>query len=90
MGQTTPSSKRDPSTNEVYLHSSCRGPGQKGRMDLQRHPQNKEKSDKEADVEENDDELDDLEMMASQLSGDAKVIQLLRYSKAVKNVGLYA
>ena len=35
----------------------------KGRMGVQGHPQNKEKGDKEADVEEEDNELDDLEMM---------------------------
>ena len=34
-------------------------------------------------------ELDDLGMMVPQLSANTKAIQLLKYSKAVKNLGLY-
>ena len=36
-----------------------------------------------------DDEADDLEMTVPQLTRDVKAIQLLKSSKAVKNLGLF-
>ena len=53
-------------------------------------PKKKTKGDKKAEEEEEDDGLDDLEMTVPQLSGDAKTIQLLKFSEAVKNLGLFA
>ena len=39
---------------------------------------------------EGDNELDNLKMTVPQLTGDAKAIKLLKYSEAVKNLGLFA
>ena len=39
---------------------------------------------------EGDDKLDNIEMMVPQLTGNAKVIKLLKSSEAVKNLGLFA
>ena len=39
---------------------------------------------------EGDDELDNLEMTVPQLTGDAKAIKLLKSSKAMENLGLFA
>ena len=50
----------------------------------------KKKEDKEADEEVDNDELDDLEITVPQLSGDAKAIQLLRSSEAVKHLRLFS
>ena len=53
-------------------------------------PKMKTKGDKEADEEEENDELDELEMIAPQLSGNTKSIQLLKSSEAVKKLGLFS
>ena len=51
------------------------------------------KKGKEKDAEEEDEcnnELNGPEMMVPQLTGNAKVIQLLKLRKAVENLGLFA
>ena len=53
-------------------------------------PKTKKKGDKKADEEEEDNEADDLEMTVPQLTRKAKTIQLLKSSKAVKNLGLFS
>ena len=62
----------------------------KGDLIYRDAPKTKKKGDKEADEEEDDDEADDLEMTAPQLTGDTKAIQLIKSSKAVKNLGLFS
>ena len=61
----------------------------KGKWIYRDAPKKKKKEVKEAEVEDEDDEPDDMEMMVTQLTGDAKTIQLLKSGKAVKNLGLF-
>ena len=90
MGRVTSSNRSDSPTTKIHLDSSRHGPGQKGRMGLQRHPKTKKKGDKEVDKEEEDDKIDDLEMTVPQLTRGAKAIQLLKANKAVKNLELFS
>ena len=66
------------------------GPGQEGRVGVQGYRKKKRRGEEEAEDDKGDEELDQLEMMVPQLTGDAKVIKLLKFSEAVKNLGLFA
>ena len=64
--------------------------GENGDWKCRDTDKNSKKGGSELDGQEELDELDNIEMTASQLLGDAKILQLLKFNQAVKNLGLFA
>ena len=57
---------------------------------MQKGKREKGKGNEEAEEDKGNKELDQLEMMVPQLTGDTKAIKLLRSRDAIKNLGLFA